>query len=242
MVKIALFAPHCDDAALSAGSWLAARPSWARASIVSVFTASPYSSAGKGRLADISLTRKREELSYAASVGAECRFLDFPDIVLSQRRLFAGAREPREDCRKELLETVEELLRDLAPDFCLFPLGAGCHIDHIALSETGRRLKLQGLAAGFYEDLPYAAGCSRSGLKALARRCGARHRLTTAAHTALKARSIKRHYPSQEESGTDGKLLAHQSRFGGEGLWVDPACAREGVLRAFGPGAAERRT
>jgi LmbE family N-acetylglucosaminyl deacetylase len=169
-------APHFDDVALSCGGTVAALADAEQEPLIltifggepeaplNPFAASMHERWGVGPANALAL-RRDEESCAARELGAESRWLEFPDAIYRGDRyrsdddLF-GAVHPLEtlywqEIQCGLLAFLEAT--GIAVSRLYVPLGLGNHVDHQLTLAVGRVLRFRGLDVHAYEDFPYAA-------------------------------------------------------------------------------------
>ena len=163
------FSPHLDDVVLSCAGRIARQTGAGLA--VLVVTVFAGSGAGATRpppafapFQDMS-ARRREDRRALDVLGADHRWLDFPDAVQRRRRYasLAGITAPvgrRETpLRAEVATEVARIGRCWPTARLYFPLAAGNHVDHQIVAAAGFDLRRSDLGAGrevtFFEDAPY---------------------------------------------------------------------------------------
>lgn len=163
------FSPHLDDAVLSCAGRIA-RQSGAGLPVlvVTVFAGAGGSVAHPPQafapFQDIP-SRRREDRRALDVVGADHRWLDFPDAIQRHRRYasLAGITAPvgqREaQLRAEVANEVARIGRCWPTARLYFPLGVGNHVDHQIVAAVGFDLRRSDVRTGreltFYEDTPY---------------------------------------------------------------------------------------
>ena len=167
-----VISPHLDDAVLSLGGSIAA---WVttgqRVVVASVYTKGPplaELSPLMRKFADYA-TRKAEDASACASLGAETRYLEHVERAFRRPYLTGWGffRTPPERDGFTTLATVTralDSLLDVAPDRILVPLGIGNHVDHVEamIAATDWALAHQLFdRVRFYEDFYGLAGTMR---------------------------------------------------------------------------------
>jgi LmbE family N-acetylglucosaminyl deacetylase len=176
---VTFLSPHLDDAVVSCGGTISRLGSaGVQVWVVTVFAGSPA-----GELSSLAEWlhkiwglgydapgRRREENDRAlADLGARSACLSFLDSIYrqdpasgrhlysSKEDIFAGRRERESALLPALVEELGPLLDDLAPQLVCAPLGAGGHVDHLAVRLAAERACEQaGAGLVLYEDLPYA--------------------------------------------------------------------------------------
>lgn len=153
MPRIVVVSPHLDDAVLSCGALLGARPG---STVVTVYTGMPDAAhvltdwdrrCGFGSAAEAMRERRREDARAMALVRGRGRALGFLD---SQYAACADA------CLPALTEALMRTLAELRPDAVAIPLGL-LHADHVRVSDAGLMVRdaWRGPAWLAYEDVPY---------------------------------------------------------------------------------------
>jgi len=171
------FSPHVDDAALSCGGQIATRTrSGERCVIVTVMAGDPppdmkitpfieelWERWKIGRGAQVTQARREEDRKAVAVLGAEIKFLDYPDAIYRPyypdvKAIFGTPAFP------DMIGLFNALTNDLsnerklgiqAGDTVHLPLGVGGHVDHLIVGALGAALKkLKSLL--YYEDYPYS--------------------------------------------------------------------------------------
>jgi LmbE family N-acetylglucosaminyl deacetylase len=170
------FSPHADDAVASCGGTIAQLVMGGKeVSIRTLFcgeAAPPFSPAAEefhrlwGDPKNVTRLRRAEDEAAAARLGALLCFGDIPEAIYrrdqrgdwlyKEAAQIFSARWPQED------ELVPKLIREARECFKLsearlyFPLGVGCHVDHLVVFAAGQTLLREGFDVVFYEDFPYA--------------------------------------------------------------------------------------
>lgn len=148
-----VISPHLDDAVLSCGTWLAARPG---ATVLTLFAGAPRdpsrrtdwdAQSGFASAGEAIAERRREDAQALALLDATPRWLDFTDGQYGESSSV-----------EMLAAALCTVLRDLRPGTVLYPLGL-FHADH-RLAHDAAVVALQGLGdlritAHAYEDVPY---------------------------------------------------------------------------------------
>jgi LmbE family N-acetylglucosaminyl deacetylase len=169
MRRVALaLSPHLDDAAFSAGGTLSrlAAEGW-RVVVATLFTASvpdPTGFAlacqldkGLGPTIDYMALRRGEDSEACRALGAEPRWLPFPE---APHRRYGTAAELFGPTRDDdgvvpaLSEAIAALLAEFTPDLLLAPQTVGGHVDHV---QAVRALDAARPAAPvlWWRDFPY---------------------------------------------------------------------------------------
>lgn len=153
MPRIVVVSPHLDDAVLSCGGLLGARPG---STVVTVYTGVPDAAdlltdwdrrCGFGSAAEAMRERRREDARAMAIVrghGLALGFLDSQYIACADAGLLA------------LTEALMRTLAELRPDAVAIPLGL-LHADHVRVSDAALMVRdaWRGPAWLVYEDVPY---------------------------------------------------------------------------------------
>jgi hypothetical protein len=110
----------------------------------------------------VSERRKREDTAFARRIGAQIRYLDFPEAALrlgsSSPGVFVDVAQTRLSVPRELMDEVTLAFERAKPALVFSPLGLGGHRDHLIARELARIIgRRQKLTIMYYEDLPYAA-------------------------------------------------------------------------------------
>ncbi len=165
------FSPHLDDAVLSCAGRIARQTgAGLPVLVVTVFAGSgggatrPPPRPAFAPFQDIP-SRRREDRRALDVVGADHRWLDFPDAIQRHRRYasLAGITAPlgqREaQLRTEVANEVARIGRCWPAARLYFPLAVGNHVDHQIVAAAGFDLHRSGVRAGreitFFEDAPY---------------------------------------------------------------------------------------
>lgn len=157
--RIVLLSPHPDDIAYSLGGSVYLIPPNCHSIIITVFNKSIYVSESSTNLnkQNITLLRKREELSYADRIGVQQFFLNFPDASIlgytAQSELQGNYKDKR---FKYVCSKIDNLLCSISPDLIFCPIAIGKHIDHRIVFEAAYLSFLKNKwNMLYYEDLPY---------------------------------------------------------------------------------------
>jgi LmbE family N-acetylglucosaminyl deacetylase len=162
--------PHLDDAAFSCGGTLAqlAQAGW-RVTVATAFTRSVPDPQGfalacqtdKGLPpdADYMALRRAEDAAAMAVLGAEPRWLDFPEAPhrgYGDARALFGEVRADDTVDAPLAVRFAALLTELRPTLLLAPQGVGGHVDHLLLIRALDRVA-GGASILWWRDFPYAA-------------------------------------------------------------------------------------
>jgi hypothetical protein len=157
MKKIAVIAPHSDDAALSLGGFLI-KSNFIK-EIVNIFSTCAFSIIPKLKNPEeITLMNNKEECLFAQKIKAKLYFLGKNEALLRGYRHWKGKINKKKDGKilNEILGFIKE--RAINWHEIYFPIGIGNHIDHKIIFEIGKYLTRKlSKKIYFYEDLPYAA-------------------------------------------------------------------------------------
>jgi LmbE family N-acetylglucosaminyl deacetylase len=177
---VVVISPHLDDAVLSCGQLLAARPG---STVITVFAGVPDAAqastdwdrrCGFASAAEAMTARREEDSRALGLLRAKPLWLDFLDSQYGETPS-AG----------EICLTLQQALRDLAPDEVLVPLGL-FHSDHLLVHEAcDAALRVPpSVPLLVYEDVPYRgitdllaqrlAGLRKAGARALSAHLGGR--------------------------------------------------------------------
>ena len=169
---LALFvSPHFDDVALSCGGAVALEARDGAATIVTVFAGDPAGELNsfarfqhkRWGFEDAVNERRREDQKAREILGADHRWLDFPDAIyrgeqyLSDDDLFGPVKPGDAELTERVTSSLLVLVEELAPSRVYLPLTAGGHVDHRICWAAVPALKQVGVGIRFYEDFPYAA-------------------------------------------------------------------------------------
>lgn len=192
---ILVISPHFDDAVLSTGFWLSQHPG---ATVATVFSglpgpgvsASDWDRAGgfdSGN--DAALARRIEDQNALNLLGATQRCLGFLDHPYrTTERYHESNFGSGEDIRASVAEAIHQLLEELQPEECLYPLGLE-HPDHVITSDAAQRVLIgKKTTAVMYADLPYVFVDPRL----------SNHRMRQLADRGLRLRELT---PSEDASG-----------------------------------------
>ena len=196
LTPVVVISPHLDDAVFSCGELLAARPG---STVITVFAGTPETAAlrtewdqrcGFDSAASAINARRAEDRRGLALLHAKPLWLDFLDSQYGQT-----------PTAEEICATLQQALRDLAPDEVVIPLGL-FHSDHLLVHDAcDMALRVPpSVPLLVYEDVPYRsiddlvsrrlAALAKVGASATQARLGAQ------GHEALKARAVQA-YASQ---------------------------------------------
>ena len=154
---LCVLSPHSDDAALSVGLLLAARPR-KLTKVVTVFNRSDFAHFEDGDLSAVTALRVEEDRRFFAEVGAAAVWFDYMDARL---RLGVGRelgslfmRAPERELVKAVANAVAKVI---TPDtIVLAPWAVGEHVDHRAVRQAAESLGVRDRLM-FYADQPYWA-------------------------------------------------------------------------------------
>ena len=168
---VVIVSPHADDAAYSIGGLIQKSIFRSPVHIVTLFGRSNYlrRSGFDNEPDTVSRLRYREDMSFAARVGAALTYLDFPEAALRIRSKSEGifATDVKEPAPPNVQTTLDELFDEIRPRGVFAPLAIGQHRDHLIARDlaAGQATRAQ-LPLFYYEDLPYAAALTRPQLRA----------------------------------------------------------------------------
>ena len=164
-------APHFDDVALSCGGTVALEARRGPVLIVTVFAGEPTGplnpfarfqherwGTGEQTLA----IRREEDQDACASLGAEHRWLGFPDAIyrgalyLADEYLFGDVNPEDQPTVQAVHDELGALLGELRPEQIYLPLGIGGHVDHRICQSAVPALWASVDSIFLYEDFPYA--------------------------------------------------------------------------------------
>ena len=151
-MKVAILAPHHDDAVLSAWSVLTGP---AEVTVVNVFAGVPPAGTlggwdqrtGATDSAEHMLVRRREDAAVLAGLGRRGIDLDLLDDQYRERPLEPAA-------------VLDAIAPHVDSAVLYVPAGIGLHRDHLAVREAAEALREEGADVRLYADLPY---CARHG-------------------------------------------------------------------------------
>lgn len=170
----ALFiSPHFDDVALSCGGLVALESAHAAVLplVVTVFAGNPPDRlnsfaafqherwATGDRTADI---RRQEDVSAMVQLGADYRWLDWPDAVyrgdlyLSDEDLFGDVKVNDGAVMSAVSSDILAIVDETRPSRVYVPLAVGGHVDHRMCRRAAERMIERRMPVFLYEDLPYA--------------------------------------------------------------------------------------
>lgn len=174
MAPAIFLSSHYDDVALSCGGTVASLADRGRNPLIVTvfggevtddvlgdFARSKHARWGLTDMDAVRQQRQVEDTAAAAALGADTRWLGFPDAIYRGDRYGADPElygAPR-DVERPLAELVAAEVRQLpewGPDADVYvPLGAGRHVDHQLVFLTGQVLAASGVHVLAYEDCPY---------------------------------------------------------------------------------------
>ena len=142
--------PHLDDAAFSAGAYIAKLTAAGESVVVAtVFTATVLrpegfalrcqTDKGYGVEVDYMAVRRAEDVEACGILGAEVEHWGFAEAphrgYESARELFDGLHESvaEQKLSIQLVERIREAIGVFQPSQILYPIGAGDHVDHLLL-------------------------------------------------------------------------------------------------------------
>jgi LmbE family N-acetylglucosaminyl deacetylase len=153
--RIVIVSPHLDDAVLGCGRLLAVAPG---ATVVTLYAGAPDeypdpmthwdTIAGFAAGDDVLAARRAEDAAALAVLGATPCWLDFVEHQYLPRAEWVGP--------DATVETLEAVLRELAPSAVLLPFGLA-NPDHVATHDAGMRVREQYPEPSWlcYEDSGY---------------------------------------------------------------------------------------
>jgi LmbE family N-acetylglucosaminyl deacetylase len=167
----ALFvSPHFDDVALSCGGSVAQAAQLGATVVVTVFAGQPAAPLNEfARLQhqrwgveEAVEARQREDRAAMAILGAQYRWLAFPDAIyrgdqyLSDLELFGPVKATDRSTELAVSAAIAAIVAELRPRVVYGPLAAGGHVDHRICRSAVLALATQPSAIRLYEDMPYA--------------------------------------------------------------------------------------
>ena len=170
-IKAIFVSPHFDDVALSCGGTASLLAREGRVVVVTVFAARPPTELNRfaefqhqrwGIASAAVDQRSQEDASAMGILGADYRWLDFPDAIyrgdlyLTDDDLF-GPVKPA-DCAfaRTVRQAVIDLTQTWEVEQVYLPLAIGGHVDHRICHEIAVPLAENGSQIWLYEDFPYA--------------------------------------------------------------------------------------
>lgn len=153
-------AAHSDDTALSIGGYILANTN-SYFHIINVFSSCPESSTLSRYLKtseEVTLFNNMEEQFYAWVIGAQLKFLNYPEALERGYTDIFTTKISKEDIKltEKLIDKIAGYSIKQRAMTIYFPLSIGNHIDHFILYKIGRKMLAEGVNVLFYEDLPYA--------------------------------------------------------------------------------------
>jgi LmbE family N-acetylglucosaminyl deacetylase len=217
-VTVTIISPHRDDAIASTGLLildLVRRR--IPVQIVNCFTISNYAPLRKDRVVDVTMLRRREDESAAASLGNGIHWVD---LALTDAPLRLGCASDvvcdlGSDgmCVADVSALAMRLRSSILNDsFVIAPLAVGNHIDHIVAHRAAAPM-----THAFYEDLPYVADAEPTTLAQLTRGCSPH--LTPADRLDEKL-ALVRLYESQFAPSEIAAIERHADTIRGERIWA----------------------
>ncbi len=156
-----LFSPHSDDIAYSLGGALLL-DYFKNPLMVTVFTRSTFSPRIKlSGEEEITLKRKKEDETFAETLGLSLKTLHFPEPPLrglgTDEKIFTS-KAMSDPIFEEVSEAIYDIISSFPGSLVVSPLALGNHIDHqIVLLSCIKACEDLGNPILFYEDLPYAS-------------------------------------------------------------------------------------
>jgi LmbE family N-acetylglucosaminyl deacetylase len=176
--------PHFDDVALSCGGTVARQAQIGRAVVTTVFAGKPTGDLNRfarfqhdrwGAETDAVAIRRREDSDAMTVLGADYRWLDFPDAIyrdslyLTDEDLFGTIKAADVETAIAVGDAIISLVEEIHPRALYLPLSVGGHVDHRMCQNCAPRIRRARTAVWFYEDFPYCvtAGAVESRLSEL---------------------------------------------------------------------------
>ena len=162
--------PHFDDVALSCGGTVARQAHVGRAVVATVFSGEPTGALNQfarfqhdrwGAEADAVAIRRREDRDAMTVLGADYRWLNFPDAIyrdslyLTDEDLFGTIKAADVQTAIAVGDTILGLVEEIRPQALYLPLSVGGHVDHRMCQSSALRIRRSRTAVWFYEDFPY---------------------------------------------------------------------------------------
>lgn len=155
-----IISPHLDDAVLSCGASMA---KWVadgdRVVVATVFTSCADHSP---QMQALYKKRKRQDKEALERLGCGHFHMEFTDAPFRTHAYqdFSTILFHHEPAKGELVQAIAlaiaSFIKEVLPDFLMFPLGVGGHVDHNIVYWSS--LQVAGLVdnVAYYEELPYA--------------------------------------------------------------------------------------
>lgn len=229
-LKLFILSPHFDDAAYGLTLHIAGFiKSKLPLTIINCFTVTKWTAipVNNKNVTTISLLRAKEDAAYNTLFNLAIRFINLNMLDAPLRNGYIFQFKPFEPNESELVEELENKLRDtieMDESILLCPLGIGNHIDHAICREAV--IKLYGkMKVLFYEDLPYAARITyddiKNHIKELELRLNVKFRnnIYGLQNCTIDKELAIRQYKSQMNDDICREIIGHMHQLSGERLW-----------------------
>jgi len=213
--------PHPDDICFSAFLAIKEKDPSNPPVIITVFNKTCWRFDAPVRSQDaarVTSVRAHEERTFAASVEATVKFLEFEDSSLRYR--FLGDEYKNTPTEDHIFPTVEKTIHDALERYdsigkIYIPLGISNHVDHLICREAVFRHHHLRNNAVLYEDLPYVASFSEENIRVfVGQLCS--HLANNTLHTpSVKEKTAAMSfYRSQLEEDTISTVIKYGVRLG----------------------------
>jgi len=204
--KSLIFAPHCDDAALSLGGAIAGKL-LGEVRVIVTCSKTNYTAFGRKAVDIITRVRRQEELNALDGLVSRIEFLDYEDWSVSPRT----SPELPLEAQTAVRHAAEDYLK-IASTAVFFPASIGEHPDHIGLFRVGTSLS-DWKNLHFYEDMPYRLGANAKPIMSNCKR-------TVLNSSFAPKRALLRFYRSQSLFLYFDALKTFHETVGGEVIWT----------------------
>lgn len=226
-MKLFILSPHIDDAAFGLALTISrCAGNKIPVTIINCFTVTKWTAIAveNKEVASVSLLRKTEDALFYKTINPNISItnLDLLDAPLRNGYIFQ--EQPFQPDEIELINQLEQLLKQHVDGILFCPLGIGHHIDHAICRAAVLKL-YNDLPVIFYEDLPYANRISQqqieTHIKDLEQELGVSllHHIDGLLNCTIDKEQAVRLYRSQMNDEIASEIVAHLNAIKGERLW-----------------------
>jgi LmbE family N-acetylglucosaminyl deacetylase len=175
MASALFLSPHYDDVALSCGGTVALLADCGtHTTVVTIFGGEviddvlgdfarwKHSRWGLNDMDAVREQRQAEDAAATAALGADSRWLGFPDAIyrgdryVADQELYGEVRTTEQPFAEVMSAEIQSLPEWRSDATVYVPLAAGEHVDHQLVFMAGQVLAKSGVRVLAYEDCPYA--------------------------------------------------------------------------------------